>query len=170
MTAWPRFSLRPVMAILAPSLAKSRAVASPMPEVPPVMRATLSCRRIHDLRRPGRPRPGGRAKLAEAFSSKIVAELCSAGRTRASAPTWIRPGPRRRPPGPCRSRTTTHHWPDTERLARFLPACPPGPAASLWLPPEICRQALPVARASLRSMAVSVSPGQMQFTRIFCGP
>ena len=45
-TAWPRFSLRPVIVTLAPSLAKKTAVASPMPDVPPVIRATLCSKRM----------------------------------------------------------------------------------------------------------------------------
>src|SRR5258706_10901380 len=57
-TACPRFSSRPVIVTLAPSLAKSAAVASPMPDVPPVISATLFSNRIFfnptppDLRRP----------------------------------------------------------------------------------------------------------------------
>src|SRR5258706_12180635 len=56
-TACPRFSSRPVIVTLAPSLAKSAAVASPMPDVPPVIKATLFSNRIFfnptppDLRR-----------------------------------------------------------------------------------------------------------------------
>src|SRR5438067_6313413 len=46
VTAWPRVSLRPVIAIFAPSFANRIAVASPMPEVPPVMSATLFCNRM----------------------------------------------------------------------------------------------------------------------------
>src|SRR5580704_1808849 len=46
VTAWPRVSLRPVMATAAPSRANRSAVASPMPEVPPVMRATWLWRRM----------------------------------------------------------------------------------------------------------------------------
>src|SRR5271154_4402882 len=45
-TAWPRFSLRPVIVTLAPSLANRIAVAWPMPDVPPVIRATLCSNRI----------------------------------------------------------------------------------------------------------------------------
>ena len=41
-TSRPRASLRPVNVTLAPSCAKSRAEASPMPEVAPVMIATRS--------------------------------------------------------------------------------------------------------------------------------
>src|SRR3981081_261968 len=48
-TASPRCWFRPVIATFAPSLENSSAVASPMPEVPPVMRATLPFRRMRGI-------------------------------------------------------------------------------------------------------------------------
>src|SRR5207245_1443515 len=43
---FPAVSFRSAMATAAPSRAKSSAVARPIPEAPPVMRAVLACRRI----------------------------------------------------------------------------------------------------------------------------
>src|SRR5438552_333574 len=46
VTARPRFSLRPVIVTLAPSFAKRIAVASPIPDVPPVISAILFSNRM----------------------------------------------------------------------------------------------------------------------------
>src|SRR3990172_6004432 len=45
-TSWPRSSSRPVRTTAAPSRANRIAVARPMPDVPPVISATLSASRI----------------------------------------------------------------------------------------------------------------------------
>src|SRR6185295_18458210 len=82
ITAWPRFSLRPVMATLAPSLANRTAVALPMPEVPPVISATLSCKRINlrDLRRPRRPVWAGERSSPDCAARKPLRSFAPPGR------------------------------------------------------------------------------------------
>ena len=84
--------------------------------------------------------------------------------------TQTPPDRRRPPPTRYRLRTTTHHLPDRARPARFLLACPRAPADASLRPQEIDLLLRPSDALRWRSIAVSVSPGQMQFTRIFCGP
>src|SRR6266852_5409988 len=134
MTAWPRDSLRPVMATFAPSCANSSATASPMPDVPPVIRATLFSRRMktNSQTDPASPPPSTTSAVPVTNEDASLARYSAACAISSGVPT--------RPSG---------------RLAASA-------RKRLFSSPS--------CRASSRNMPVSVSPGQMQFTRMFCGP